>query len=961
MLNSWPDWAVDKDSPGKNAQTLARYVDRDRAKQLGLVPADCFSPWEGIEAGTARAGKLYGELRDRRIPYAHDPWNPARFDDEGKLFFQRVRTPYQTIQGPATCLDLTLLFAGAALDADMRPLIALRTSPPSDPHALVVLDVTVALSGQSREGSDRVPSGFSPRLGESGIWDLSGTLAVDDRWLIIDVALAARERRALAESPEFPKEGASFNEATLQGNARQFRRAALPDQTWTLVDVDRARLDLDAYVPSVGRAVPAIHGYLPALPSFTRYGTRQELLQELHDRIGPRQPPSVIVLHGLSGRGKSMLARRLAAAADHNCGWFLNATDDKVLTRSLAQAERREKAEEEGGVADAAEDRASASAALSRLRDAERPWVVVLDNCDGPPDHRGLRELIPQPRNPGQFVIITTKHEGWREQAQRSGWLEKELPSLERKDLEGLHLPPGLDTAVAGLPLIAQALAALGERDGVLLPEDTALAGPDLVWDLLRASPRASSDVIALARMLAWCPPEFTDVEVLLALTGSPGGSEAGQRLADVRFVTPDPAEEGLAVEMHRLFAAAVRSQTWRDDRAAAADVIGCLLTDGLGRKIFIDAADNSALALLETSEEDGRKAIDLVADTPPRTYQAGLLWYGLGHIRERRGPVAKSAEHFARSVAALDGREFPFAVAEGLIGQARPVFQNKKSSNAALEAARAQVERARQLLSQLSEDDARQMREQGNALSWLIARVLAGREGDPLKRVALLTEIRENLWLSYEERLRLVRKSDAAQVSRETPPEPRDGLGAERAYYNLAGVNIELAKVHHALADTGDPEKRGDWLAEVGRDLHEAAEVYERVRVLRERRYKGRAHPHLAACVQGQASVDYFYAELLGWKERLPAAFAFAAEAMEQRRKVASGFAGADESAVLRDGDVRKSYEFVTKVALAGVLAGNGDPEAGIRAAMDVLDEAFRECLDRTDWLNELIGRQDA
>ncbi len=947
MPDSWPDWAVDKEDPGKNARELARYVDRDRAKQLGLVPADCFAPWKWVEEGRTRTERLYDELRGRRIPYAHDPWNPTRFDDQGALFFQRVRTPYETIQGPATCLDLALLFAGTALDADMRPLIGLRTSPLPALHALVVLDLTAALSGQGEAGARRGPDGFAERPDEPGVWDLTGTFADDGRWLVIDVAQAARRRGRLAGTG-FPAEGASFEAATWRENSLD----ALSGERWTLVDVNRVRQDLEPYVPPAGRAVPAIHGYLPALPSFTDYATRRDLLRELHDMVGPGRPPAVIVLHGPSGRGKSMLARRLAAAADHNCGWFLNATDGKALTRSLAQAERQEKAEPEGG-ADVTEDRASASAALSRLRDAERPWVVVLDNCDSPPDRRGLRELIPQPRNPGQFVIITTKHEGWQEQAQQSGWREKELPALEREDLKSLRLPPGLDTAVDGLPLIAQALAALGQREGATLPTDTTLAGPDLVWDLVRASPGASPDVVALARMLAWCPPEFTDVAALCELTGSQGGQESGQWLADVRFVNPDPAEEGLAVQMHRMLAAAVRCQTWRDDRPAAADVISRLLTGGPGRQIFIDAAGNSALALLEDGEEDGRKIVDLAADALPGACQAGLLWYGLGHIRERRGPVATSGKHFARSVAALDGREFPFAVAEGLIGLARPVFQDKKSSNAALEAARAQVEQARQLLAPLPEDDARQMREQGNALSWLIARVLAGREGDPRKRAAQLTEIRENLWLSYGERLRLARKSGDPQVSRETPPEPGDGLGAERAYYNLAGVNVELAKAHHALAGAAAPEKRRDWLAAVDEDLRQAAVVYERVRLLRELRYKGRAHPHLAACVQGQASVDYFSAVLLGRMGRLPAAFAFAAEAMEQRRKVASGFAGLDEPAVLRDGDVRKSYEFMMKVTVAGVLAGNGEPGAGTGVVMDALGEALGEGLARAGWMS--------
>lgn len=963
MSDTWPDWTIDE----SKASELACYVLPARTQDLGLIPVDCFSPWEEFEEGEARAKRLYGELRDRRIAYSYEPWNPARFGEDGTLSFQRVRAPYETIQGPATCLDIALLFAGMAVSADMRPLIGLRTAPSR--HALVVLDLQGARSKQGRAGSGDVPPGFISRPGEPGVWDLAGTVAplgVDDRWLIIDVAQAARQRPPLAAGALLPEEGASFSAATLRGNAREFRYATFPEQRWTLVDVDRAAAGRKAYDPPTGRSVPAIYGYLPAFPSFTDYETRRNLLRDLHSMVGPERSPAVIVLYGPPGRGKSMLAHRLAVAADHNCGWFLNATDDKVLTRLLAQAERQEKDQREvrpnpgavGEKPDAGEDRAFASAALSRLRDAERPWVVVLDNCDNAPGIPGLRELIPQPPRAGQFVIITTTDERWKTQAQLPGWHAREVPPLEAKDLTDLGLPSGLDGAVDGRPLIAQALAALSQQGAVVLPGQVEADGPDLVWDLLCGSQYASPDITSLARLLAWCPPEFIDVTNLLPLTGLAADSAAGRRLADLGFVTPDSADTGLAIQMHRLFAAAVRNQTWRDDPAAAADVISRLLTDGKGRAIFIDAADNSALGRLERGKQGGPGDTGRAADMFADTHQAGLLWYGLGHIRERRGPVAASAQHFERAAKTLDSQEFPLAAAESLIGQARVVFQNKQSSNDQLAEARVLVEQGRLLLAQLPDDDARQMREQGNALSWLIAQVIAARERDPQKRETLLAEVRENLWLSYEERLRLVRGSDAADISRFTQPEPSDKLGAERAYYNLAGVNIQLAKTHYELAHASDSgasllasEQYGKWLAEAGLDLGEAARVYERVRALREQRYAGQPHPHLASCVHGQAVVAYFTAVLLGQMGKLAEAFAYAAEAMEQRRKIASGFAGPGDPAVLHDGDVRKSYEFMMKVTIAGVFAASGEPGVGASAAMSVLREAFGECLGRANW----------
>jgi hypothetical protein len=966
-MTDWPDWllsdtaAYDAEAAAQAMAELVRYVDMSRTR--GYVPADCLGHCPGIDARRARAENLYEALRAHRILYAHEPWNQAGSRNDSTSMPQRIRGPIETVQSPATCLDLALVFAGMAMAADMRPLIAVRFGPA--PHALVILDVGAALS--DREDEPTALDGFTMHPDRPGVWTagasehsngpVPGSCAEQRDWRIVDVFRAARHRSvsgAWAESGE-PYSGAVWSAGGLLSDSA-------PNRRWALVDVDYVRADqirkgLLPYTPPAGSSIPAIHGYLPALPAFTQYPSRQEFLRKLHDLVDAAKPPAVVILQGEAGLGKSMLAQRLAVAADNGCGWFLNATDAKVLTTSLAQAERQEKTERgeligrgvaaaSGEKPDPGDDQALASAALTRLREAERPWVVVLDNCDSDPSTPGLAELVPQPHQSGQFVIITTTHPRWLEHARQQGWQPRELPWLDEGDLDELSLPRGLDKAVAGRPLIAQALAALRSDAG--LPESAGDDGPGLVWNLLSAAQRSAPEVIALARLLAWSPPEPTDAPRLIAASGLDASSGATSTLEALRFVTPSgPATvgESRAIQMHRLFAEAVRTSTWSHDPAAAAWAIDRLLTTDEGQGFFIGAADTTALIRLERGEVAGEpgdvaRAVAFLADVR----RSGLLWHGLGHVRERRGPVSESAPPFAAAAGMLDPAAYPFQVAECLIGQARVVYQKGPATNAELIAAREMVEDGRRILEPLTETDSLQLREQGNALAWLITQRIAGREEDLVRREELLAEVRDNLWLSYECRRSIIRpKHNAAKKS---PPESRDGLGPERAYYNLAGVNIQLAKVHHRLAMRlgGGPGSAGELFGQVAEDLEQAANVYAAVRTLRELRYGGRPHPHLAACVHGQALVAYFRAVLLGQTGELADTFRFAAEAMEQRRKVVSGLAGPGSEAVLRDGDMRKSVDFIMKAAAVTILDRHGNMKDGTAAVRRICDEAGEE-----------------
>ena len=212
----------------------------------------------------------------------------------------------------------------------------------------------------------------------------------------------------------------------------------------------------------------------------------------------------------------------------------------------------------------------------------------------------------------GQVVIVTTTCPDWEQYAKARDWRYCPLPALGEEDLTALGLPSSVAGAVAGRPLIAEALSALAGYGGGPAgwpepPRGAVDGGPDLVWSLVRSVAAEMPGVTALARTLAWCPPEPLNAASALAVAGTTDRHAVGP-LDRMRFLTRSPGS-GDTIQMHRLFARAVREQTWRDVPAMAAAVIARLMTDDPARLLFIDAADTSALRLLEGSgtAESGR------------------------------------------------------------------------------------------------------------------------------------------------------------------------------------------------------------------------------------------------------------------------------------------------------------------------------------------------------------------
>ncbi|MGC4111664.1 MAG: hypothetical protein QM747_14845 [Nocardioides sp.] len=366
--------------------------------------------------------------------------------------------------------------------ANLRPLIALTRD--GIPHVRVVIDGEESLEAATDPPGPGPGFASTGRAGvvTGGGRPLAGLLG--DRWLVVDVVgVAGREDEdsvpfadvvdLMAADPDYP------------------------DARWTLVDI--ASLQRAAgFVPfqepdALDR--PAIHAYLPTSRDLRPYASRNTLTGDLSrvvldaERSGAHHG---IVLQAPQGFGKSHLALHLAGQADHNAGWFLAADNRQTLITSLARAEREEQTtqgpllEEDGEKPDLHEDTSLASAALTRLRESNAPWVVVVDNANlAPEDSDGIAGLLPEPSSPGQVLILTTTHDAWLTWAEGRHWLSPPIPGVDTHDLAAMGLPAWCEPFVNGRPLIAESLAALlQDRVRGEVPDEE--SGPDLVWALFR-------------------------------------------------------------------------------------------------------------------------------------------------------------------------------------------------------------------------------------------------------------------------------------------------------------------------------------------------------------------------------------------------------------------------------------------------------------------------------------------
>ncbi|MBJ7452525.1 MAG: hypothetical protein JHC71_10630, partial [Blastococcus sp.] len=471
-------------------------------------------------------GALWEALAARAIPYTAPPWHP--------LAGQRIRDPewlWRTT-GSGTCVDLTVLLAGACLNEELATFLVLLRGP-SAAHAAVA----VHLGHGPR--SERMPAGVAA-TDEPGVGR------------VVDSAAFVAAADLLLLDPTTATDGTA--DASI-GHSGTTLRALVAGGTFP-----------DVHVVSVGvRHVlgdeplpqPARRGALrtaparPELQATLHFAAHARARAELRGQTGGR-----IVLHGCEGTGKSTVARQFAAQFDQGFGWVLSGATLGGYRASLARAELAERGDELT-VPDAGIEAELARSALDRLARTEGGWVVVLDNANGGP---GRLRGLPAPRD-GQLLLVTTTDDP----ADWPGFLPV---SLDRAEGDSDDVLPDLQEVAVGNPLLGSAFSALkaAAPDVVAaLPTDPVAdidAGARCYWAGVQ---EAAPEAVALAARLALLPSEAITGEVAETL---------GQGLDDlVRAGLVTPLTDG-TLAMHRVFGRAVRS-TDADPAGAAADVLG--------------------------------------------------------------------------------------------------------------------------------------------------------------------------------------------------------------------------------------------------------------------------------------------------------------------------------------------------------------------------------------------------
>ncbi|MFJ9368760.1 hypothetical protein ACIRRA_30640, partial [Nocardia sp. NPDC101769] len=289
------------------------------------------------------------ELRLRRVfdgfaatgtDYADEP-----FTSTGDL--QDIRTPDEVFVRPryANCLDLSVAFAGACLDAGLHPIIVLvdpaRTGQAG--HALVVVWLRGDWTGAGHHGSITTAYPFdepvhtaAPRWPGAGLrtaWQGSGEFAA------VDIAAIARHHRHRGSDTVTVEHAVDRGGEILTGDRWHWHLGIdiglsypapdpLPMPDWPhLPPLD------PAYHDHPGTAGPLAH--IRARNNVIRFQDRPELDQLLQwcHAPDPMRRPRLATIRGVAGCGKTRLAAELAHQLTA-AGWHTGFLREDLLTAS---------------------------------------------------------------------------------------------------------------------------------------------------------------------------------------------------------------------------------------------------------------------------------------------------------------------------------------------------------------------------------------------------------------------------------------------------------------------------------------------------------------------------------------------------------------------------------------------------------------------------------------------------
>jgi hypothetical protein len=827
-------------------------------------------------------GELWKALVNKNLRYAEPPWNPT----EG----QRIRDPEwllrRTDQGAGTCIDLSLLFAAQCLNEELDTYLVMLSGQESG-HVMVAVWLGKTAPQTKDDAQAKDASEVPP--GTKGT-DSPGVLIIDNRQtlmgeqeiLLLDVEVATAEKpdRSL-EAAIASAHRALLNTAFEHGHLVDVavRQEAHGDRP---LEPPRSRGALRARItpPPPGRA-----------RDFDAHKTARSTLQA---RTGK------IIVSGPQGVGKSTLARRVAVAHDGGYGWFLNASSRVAFDTALAEHELFENGEPVREL-EAADREAKARDALERLRRTEDRWVIVIDNANG-----GAREFdaarwavdrLPVPKE-GQLIIATstTDPEQWPR------WSQAPLPTVPYEQLTALGDPQAARLSV-GRPLLwaafnslftfahtARELLAVSrnvgsdnpgaqEADESVVDDESARRAAALHWSVARQQLGLSA--VRCAERMAWLPPDRIE-------PGRAGDDEAIRDALTQAGLLTTSASPG-AVAMHRLFGEAIRAAVTTEGRAETT------VRDLLARP-------QAQTSLLRYGDAD----VTAEQATALANTDSGLALWALATLQELYGGKA-STETFNRARGKLDppdSQEERSALADCLHAGARVVNQKRDASKEEIDAAIADTRRAIEL-----RDPAEQTAiAKHEAILALLRQRAVKFIDDPVEKVQELHRVLGLLEQSWARR-RAVLGGDDPLV--------------DRGYYNLAGVQVSLAKLDKANAD---------------RLMAGAKEVYETTLAFRRRYYNG-SNPITAASING-IGIWGLESIKLGLADDPDAVLAEAidavTEALGMRRE--SGISN----------DIEKSAALLAKLAVLQVKVSTGTPgepdgKAAATAAEVVSDLGLR------------------
>ena len=843
----WP--AVDL-TPGEGLSRLAAYANTEQLAGSGLLPA-------GGVAATSRARRLKvsaaaRELRLKKVRYAHGA--------VGYGGQQVVRHLQRLLREGGTCLDLAVLFSAQLVRLDLRPFLVVlypdALAAGSDAHALVAvnldrrrvdLGVVWPEGDRDDEGTATARQWAVPRVPGGWLACDPSVLTGDD--LDLDVLVEA----SLIEGRE--------------------RLEAATGPVW-LVDVAAAhRTPQGSPLPAPMDDAPGLlTSRLPAaVPGWEPFDSHKMFRERL------ARGPAAVVLTGESGRGKSTIAREVAAAAAYGCGWFLNGSSAVALRSALAEQEGVERNLRPEQVA--ADVDTWAEAALSRLRGSPAPWAVVIDNADLDPSAAGqddFRKLLPRPdltRNQ-RLIITSTETSAWSAFSAGTDWLEcKKVPALSPREVRRRL---GIDTdpqGAATLPLMVSALQRLTETvpgvdlNGIATAPDPVTAYWRTVLDAAEnQGPECLCRARRTGRVAALLPADQVPAIVFRRMLGATTDE-------DLRGMAGWGVLTGVddSWTVHRLIAKAIRDTD--DDPEAVGVAAHDALTDPVVLRHLVAAFDSGVFQRL-------REATGYL-EGPDRA----AAYEGLMVMLDERSTAKEAAAAAEEALNYVPGATHPRLRASCLLGSARYVNQHSKREAEELALA---LDRTREAQHWARSVDP-MLAAKCDAMEGLLLKHVAMSEKDLDRRRVGLQDAYRRIILSRDERRRLC-------------DDDPDNLELAKAVFNTGGVSLQLAKTNRLVED-------------VRHYLDDALHAYDAVEKTRRKAVGNIPHRHAAACTNGKGLIHYYRAVLLKdltlpqRTKELRDATDFLQRALAERQQLEPD--GDDE-------DVRKTLHVMSKIMLA-------------------------------------------